>query len=135
MEKTDAVYGCKNCTKTYKTKGGLINHEKKCAPKPPVLENTLERSPTSIERPNEKEESKPSMDTSDQKQYAENELIILKASDFDRMITEYLKIFIEHYNTQMSKLMDENRELITYNNTLAEILKSIVCSKKAAVST
>ena len=123
MEKADALYDCKVCQKTYKTKGGLINHEKKCTPKPVILENTLESSP--------KEEQKLNAETSDQKQYADNELIILKASDFDRMITEYLKIFIEHYNTQMTKLMDENRELVTYSNTLAEILKSIVCAKKA----
>jgi hypothetical protein len=48
------------------------------------------------------------------------------------MITEYLKIFIEHYNSQMTKLIDENKELVTYSNTLAEILKSIVCSKKTS---
>lgn len=127
-----AEYTCKNCNKKYKSKGCLINHEKKCSPKPSspkseeatILENILTPAPT-------KDEQKPD-EPSEQKQYSENELIILKASDFDRMITEYLKIFMDHYHSQMNKLIDENRELVTYSNTLAEILKSLVCAKKSA---
>lgn len=125
-------YTCKSCNKKYKSKGCLINHEKKCSPKPssPKLEesSTLENIMTPAPTKDEQKSDEPS----EQKQYSENELIILKASDFDRMITEYLKIFMDHYNSQMNKLIDENRELVTYSNTLAEILKSLVCAKKSA---
>jgi len=133
-KKDPPTLSCKNCSKKYKSKGGLINHEKKCVPRiqDPPLENSFLQ--TSI--PNQNQEVRePAQDENDKKPYSENELIILKASDFDRMITDYLKIFIEHYNTQMTKLMDENRELILYSNTLAEVLKSIVCSKKTSNST
>jgi hypothetical protein len=115
---TGALFSCKHCSKKFKSKGGFNNHEKKCKADE-VLENTMIENQEPVQQ-----------DNSDPKNYSENELIILKASDFDRMITEYLKIFIEHYNSQMSKLIDENKELVTYSNTLAEILKSIVCSKK-----
>ena len=117
---TGALFSCKHCSKKFKSKGGFNNHEKKCKVDE-VLANTI------IQEDNREPLQQ---DNSDSKNYSENELIILKASDFDRMITEYLKIFIEHYNSQMSKLIDENKELVTYSNTLAEILKSIVCSKK-----
>jgi hypothetical protein len=137
MSDTTVYFNCKHCDKKFKSKGGVINHEKKCDKgKPsttsgPTLENTLESTSSSPSQENRE----PSSDqNSEQKTYAENELIILKASDFDRMITDYLKIFMEHYNSQMTKLIDENRELVTYSNTLAEILKSIVCAKKASGS-
>jgi len=117
---TGALFSCKHCSKKFKSKGGFNNHEKKCKVDE-VLANTI------IQEDNREPLQQ---DNSDSKNYSENELIILKASDFDRMITEYLKIFIEHYNSQMSILIDENKELVTYSNTLAEILKSIVCSKK-----
>lgn len=136
---THKVFHCKKCNKKYKSKGGATNHEKKCIIKPPEsfhpqsvqpLENTFESSSNqSIREPSQEQHQECSQESTE-KPYSENELIILKASDFDRMITDYLKIFIEHYNTQMSKLIEENRELVTYSNTLAEILKSIVNAKK-----
>jgi len=131
-------FHCKKCNKKYKSKGGATNHEKKCIIKPPEsfppqepkpLENSFESSSKQSIREPVQECSQESPENAE-KPYSENELIILKASDFDRMITDYLKIFIEHYNTQMSKLIEENRELVTYSNTLAEILKSIVNAKK-----
>jgi hypothetical protein len=131
--KSTACFTCKKCSKKYKSKGGLINHEKKCIAQieDPPLENSF--AETSIPTPKH-DIREPEPEETDKKPYSENELIILKASDFDRMITDYLKIFIEHYNTQMTKLIDENRELVTYSNTLAEILKSIVCSRKTSNS-
>jgi hypothetical protein len=127
-------YACKCCNKKYKFHGSLLNHEKKCSPstKPPI-ENTF--TPTADDPKSEEKSKEKTEEKSEERQYSENELIILKASDFDRMITEYLKIFMEHYNSQMNKLIDENRELVAYSNTLSEILKSIVCAKKAAAST
>jgi len=131
-------FHCKKCNKKYKSKGGATNHEKKCIIKPPEsfppqsdqpLENSFESSSKQSIREPVQECSQESPENAE-KPYSENELIILKASDFDRMITDYLKIFVEHYNTQMSKLIEENRELVTYSNTLAEILKSIVNAKK-----
>jgi hypothetical protein len=135
---THKFFHCKKCNKKYKSKGGAANHEKKCIIKPPEsfppqsaqpLENSFESSSNQSIREPAQECSQESTENAE-KPYSENELIILKASDFDRMITDYLKIFIEHYNTQMSKLIEENRELVTYSNTLAEILKSIVNAKK-----
>jgi hypothetical protein len=132
--KSTAFFACKKCSKNYKSKGGLINHEKKCIAE--IEDPPLENSFTETSIPTTKHDIRePEPEETDKKPYSENELIILKASDFDRMITDYLKIFIEHYNTQMTKLMDENRELVTYSNTLAEILKSIVCSRKTPNST
>jgi len=139
---THKFFHCKKCNKKYKSKGGATNHEKKCIIKPPEsfppqsdqpLENSFESSSKeSIREPSQTVAQDCSQESpeNNEKPYSENELIILKASDFDRMITDYLKIFIEHYNTQMSKLIEENRELVTYSNTLAEILKSIVNAKK-----
>jgi hypothetical protein len=135
---THKFFHCKKCNKKYKSKGGATNHEKKCIIKlpesfppqePKPLENSFESSSKQSIREPVQECSQESPENAE-KPYSENELIILKASDFDRMITDYLKIFIEHYNTQMSKLIEENRELVTYSNTLAEILKSIVNAKK-----